>query len=324
MTTPWQLPRFSPWAFLLALGLTCVQCDAAPADEATGPPAWTELTPDSAPPVTNDQGTHRVPGSAKSLAREQIDDGSNAPDWFPLKHPPAPAIVAHGSPPAVPACALCHLYSGEGHPESANLAGQPRAYLEQQMADFKSGARLDPARMTAIGKAASVDDAKLAAQWFSALKPTIWFHVVETGQVPKTWITADHLRLKRPSTAVEPLGRRIIEVADNAELALDRDPYSGFTSYVPVGSISEGRRLVASGADGRSVPCATCHGPQLQGMGETPRIAGLSAVYVGRQLAGFRGSARTGPSAEPMRVAARNLTQDDILYIAAYLVSLPP
>jgi cytochrome c553 len=315
--------RSSIWTALIALGLACALCEAARADD-PGPPAWTALQPDALPPATDDKGTHRVPGSTKSLTRAQIDDGSNPADWFPNQHPPAPAIVAHGSATSVPACALCHLYSGEGHPESANLAGQPSGYLEQQMADFKSGARIDPARMSAIGKAISVDDAKLAAQWFSRLKPTKWFRVVETAQVPQTWITADHLRLKRPGNAVEPLGKRIVEVADDAELALDRDPNSGFTSYVPVGSISEGRRLVESGVDGRSVPCASCHGPQLQGMGVTPRIAGLSAVYVGRQLSGFRGSARTGPSAEPMRVAARNLTQDDILYLAAYLVSLPP
>jgi cytochrome c553 len=322
MTTPSKWQSFT-WTFLVAPGLMCAHGQAAHADD-PGRPAWTELTPDAAPPAIQDKGTHRIPGSTKSLTRAQIDDGANPVDWFPEQHPPAPPIVAHGSPPAVPACALCHLYSGEGHPESANLAGQPSAYLERQMADFKSGARLDPARMTAIGKAVSVDDAQLAAQWFAQLKPTLWFHVVETRQVPRTWITADHLRLKRPGSAVEPLGRRIIEIADDAELALDRDPNSGFTSYVPVGSIAEGRRLIESGVDGRSVPCASCHGPRLQGMGETPRIAGLSAVYVGRQLAGFRGSARTGPSAEPMRVAARNLTQDDILYIAAYLVSLAP
>jgi cytochrome c553 len=322
MTTSSQF-RSSTWAVLIALGLTCVLCAAARADD-PGAPSWTALVPDAAAPAPDGKGTHRVPGSAKSLTPAQIDDGSNPADWFPNQHAPAPAIVAHGSGASVPACALCHLYSGQGHPESANLAGQPNAYLEQQMADFKSGARVDPARMTAIGKAISADDAKLAAQWFAALKPTVWFHAVETAQVPKTWITADHLRIKRPGDAVEPLGRRIVEAADDAELALDRDPDSGFTSYVPAGSIAEGRRLVASGVDGRSVPCTSCHGPQLQGMGETPRIAGLSAVYVGRQLAGFRGSARTGPVAEPMRVAARNLTQDDILYLAAYLVSLPP
>ena len=41
------------------------------------------------------------------------------------------------------ACGACHLMSGEGHPESAGLTGFTAAYLVQQMADFKSGARKD-------------------------------------------------------------------------------------------------------------------------------------------------------------------------------------
>jgi cytochrome c553 len=312
-------------AVTLAVAALCAPISATLAEgDETDIPAWSELTPDSV--QLNDSGrAHReVPGSTKSFTPRQIDDGSNPPDWFPAGHPPAPKIVAHGSPPAVPGCALCHLYSGQGHPESANLAGQPAGYLVRQMADFKSGARLDPARMTAIGKATSDEDAKLAAQWFSKLEPSVWFRVVESDQVPKTWITKDHLRLLRPEGGSEPLGKRIVEVADDSELALDRDPHSGFTTYVPTGSIAEGRRLAQTGVDGRSVACTTCHGPRLEGIGDVPRIAGLSAVYVAHQLAGFRGTSRTGPVADPMRVVARGLTQDDILYLAAYLVSLEP
>jgi cytochrome c553 len=287
-------------------------------------PSWSELTPDTVQ-LTESAGAYRkVPGSNQSLTTEQIDDGANPPDWFPVDHPPAPKIVAHGAPPNVPGCALCHLYSGQGHPESANLAGQPVGYLIRQMADFKSGARLDPARMTDIGKATSDADAKLAAQWFASLKPTTWFRVVESGQVPRTWITTDHLRLRRPEGGSEPLGKRIVEFADDTELALDRDPRSGFTTYVPPGSIAEGLRLLQNGVDGRSIACNTCHGPRLEGMDEIPRIAGLSAVYVAHQLAGFRGTSRTGPIADPMRVVAQKLTQDDILYLAAYLVSANP
>ena len=39
------------------------------------------------------------------------------------------------------ACGFCHRADGPGGPENANLAGQPAAYIVQQMADFKSGAR---------------------------------------------------------------------------------------------------------------------------------------------------------------------------------------
>jgi cytochrome c553 len=301
---------------LIAVGSARVQADDAP--------AWTLLIPDKDQPPENRAAARRVPGSTKTYTLEQIDDGSNPPDWFPTKHTPAPTIVSHGSPPDVPACAQCHLYSGEGHPESANLAGQPAGYLAQQLADYKSGARIDPARMSAIGKGLSDADARRAADWFASLTPTVWFRAVEISTIPKTRVTPDHLRVRRPGTATEALGNRIIEVAKDADRALDRDPSVGFVSYVPPGSIAKGKTLLENGAEGRSVACATCHGVKLQGLGEVPRIAGLSAVYVGRQLSGFRGTARTGPIAEPMRAAAAKLTNDDILYLAAYLVSLSP
>jgi cytochrome c553 len=306
---------------VLSTLLIAVGSERAQADDA---PAWTLLVPDKDQPPENRAAARHVPGSTKTYTLEQIDDGSDPPDWFPSKHPPAPTIVAHGSPPDVPGCAQCHLYSGEGHPESANLAGQPAGYLAQQLADYKSGARIDPAKMSAIGKGLSDADARLAADWFASLTPAVWFRVVETPTIPKTRVTPDHLRVARSGTATEALGNRIIEVAKDADRALDRDPSLGFVSYVPPGSIAKGKMLVENGVQGRSVACNTCHGVRLQGVGEVPRIAGLSAVYVGRQLSGFRGTARTGPIAEPMRVAAAKLTNDDILFLAAYLVSLSP
>src|SRR5213592_605847 len=66
----------------------------------------------------------QVPGSAKKYTQAQIDDGFNPPDWFPDEHPPMPEIVATGRKPAR-ACALCHLPTGDGHPECSSLAGSP-------------------------------------------------------------------------------------------------------------------------------------------------------------------------------------------------------
>src|SRR4030095_7678650 len=55
--------------------------------------------------------------------------------------PPQPEIVARGRKPDVYACGFCHRADGPGGPENANLTGLPAAYIVQQMADFKSGAR---------------------------------------------------------------------------------------------------------------------------------------------------------------------------------------
>jgi cytochrome c553 len=310
---------------ILLMGLSIPLTTGAPHSAyADQTPSWAFLVADPNQPPENPGEVRRVPGSTKNYTLEQINDLSNPPDWVPARHPPAPAIVSHGSGPNVPACAACHLYSGLGHPESANLAGQPAAYLAQQMADFKSGTRLDPARMTAIGKAISDDDARIAANWFASLKPQVWFRVIEAKQVPRSRVTADHLRVKLPGTATEVLGERIVEMADDTDRAINRDPRSGFVSYVPPGSIAKGKMLAKGGVEGRSIVCTTCHGARLEGNGDVPRIAGLSALYVARQLSGFRGSARTGPVAEPMRAAAANLTDADILLLSAYLVSLNP
>ena len=316
-STSWQLK-------VLGVGLVMLTTGGLRSAYADQTPSWAFLVADPSQPPENPTEVRRVPGSTKTYTLEQVNDLSNPPDWVPAEHPPAPTIVSHGSGPNVPACAACHLYSGLGHPESANLAGQPAAYLIQQMADFKSGARLDPARMTAIGKAISDDDARTAANWFARLKPKVWFRVVEASQVPRSRVTADHLRVRLSGTGTEVLGDRIIEMAENADRAIDRDPRSGFVSYVPPGSIAKGKFLAKGGVEGRSVACTTCHGANLEGAGEVPRIAGLSAVYVGRQLSWFRGNNRTGPVAEPMRAAAANLTDADILALSAYLVSLKP
>src|SRR5580692_11833623 len=83
-----------------------------------------------------------VPGSSQKYSLAQIDDPFNPPDWFPNEHPPMPQVVAHGGPkPAGRACAQCHLPSGDGHPESASLAGLPVAYVHRQMQAFKTGIR---------------------------------------------------------------------------------------------------------------------------------------------------------------------------------------
>src|SRR5882672_11073883 len=67
----------------------------------------------------------QVPGSTRAYTQAQIDDPFNPPDWFPDEHPPQPPIVAQGNKPGVRACAQCHLPIGDGHPESASLAGLP-------------------------------------------------------------------------------------------------------------------------------------------------------------------------------------------------------
>ncbi len=70
------------------------------------------------------------------------------------------------------ACGSCHLMSGIGHPESANLTGYTADYLVQQMHDFRNGTRPDFARrMDTFAKAMTDDEIRQAAEWFAALPP---------------------------------------------------------------------------------------------------------------------------------------------------------
>lgn len=283
-----------------------------------GRPAWAFLTPDKQqPPASEESGPVKVPGSGKEYTAKQIDDLSNPPVWFPEEHGSAPSIVQHGKGAAL-ACGSCHLMSGHGHQESADLAGLSADYIVRTMADFKNGTRIDPARMNAIAKGISDEDVQQAAAYFAALKPGGWIKVVETKSVPKSYVSVKgRQRLPLPGGGMEPLGDRIVELPDDVARATSRDPHSGFTAYVPKGSVAKGAVLVKTGAH-KTISCAICHGDSLEGLGDVPRIAGLHPAYVARQLYAFQTGTNHSVSSALMKKVVANLTADDILAIAAY------
>ena len=275
-------------------------------------------------PGDDEPGARQAPGSAKTYTQQQIDDLNNPPDWFPDEHAPVPPVVQRGSGKAVPACGACHLMSGMGHPESSHLAGLPAAYQMRQLADFKSGARKDPARMNGIAAALSDEEMRQASEWFAALKPIVWNKVVETDAVPKSYIGKGRMRFALADGGTEPLGNRIVELPQEPRRAGIRDPHSGFIAYVPPGSVAKGEALVKNGGAGKTIACASCHGPRLEGAGDVPRIAGLSPLYIVRQLLGTQTGARGGASAALMKPVVGQLNEDDMTAIAAYLATLKP
>jgi cytochrome c553 len=103
-----------------------------------------------------------------------------------------------------------------------------------------------------------------------------------------------------------------------------RDPHTGFTAYVPPGSIARGRALVENGGNGKTIACATCHGEGLRGLGNVPHLAGLHPIYVARQIYLFKDGTRHGVDGELMKKPVAKLTDADILAIAAYVATLPP
>jgi len=265
-----------------------------------------------------------VPGSSLQRSQDEIDDHWNPPDWFPdSHHAPVPEVVATGGDETVRACAACHGYSGAGHPESSHLAGLSVNYIIRQVADFSSGARVD--RFWMNGFNPTDDQVREAAEWFAGLEVSDWIdEVIETDSAPRTYIGDGRMRFIHPDGGTEPTGNRILEVPQDRELVTARHPYSGFTVYAPVGSVERGEALVTTGADGRTVPCFICHGEGQRGLGDIPRLAGTSPLYVVRQLNDFQNGDRGGPMAALMAATVANLTEEDMVAIAAYLATLDP
>jgi cytochrome c553 len=312
------------WLLMPALLSVIAIAAQPPQQNSADHPAWAFPAPDATPPAGAEAaGPVKVPGSAKSYTQKEIDDLANPPDWFPDEHGTVPQIVRSGAGDKGFACGSCHLYSGSGHPESASLAALSADYIVQQMADFKSGDRIDPARMNTIAQATSDDDAKAAADYFGSQKATPWIKVTEAEMVPKTWVNTARMRLPLPNGGTEPLAGRIIEVPQDPARATARDPKSGFIAYVPPGSVAKGEMLATTGG-GKTISCTVCHGDGLKGFGNIPELAGQHPIYIARQLLGFKAGAGKSAAAQQMQKVAENLTMDDIVALSAYAASQAP
>jgi cytochrome c553 len=316
--------------FILSL-LASATVWSAVAAAADLPPQWAYPANNSDyKPPADDGHLLRVPNSAAGYTWSQLRDRFSAPVWHPEDHPPLPEVVAIGRKPDVLACGFCHRADGPGGPENADLAGLPKTYIIQQMSDFKRGVRrtaapgrLPPTLMMSLSKPVTDAEVEIAATYFAALQPRKRIKVVESDAVPKAYI-AGLVWAAAESGEREPLGERILELPDDLIRFESRDPRSTFTAYVPVGSLEKGEALVTKGGPGKTVQCATCHGPDLKGLGPLPGIAGRSPSYVFRQLYDFGHGYRTGEWSPLMAQVVNNLDQNDMLAISAYLASLNP
>jgi len=307
----------------------CSLAAGLPAYGAEAPPDWAyPVNPPDFKPPEEDGVPRHVPGSTATYSVTQLRDRFIAPVWHPGEHPPLPEVVAQGRKPDVFACGFCHRADGPGGPENANLAGQPAAYLVQQMADFRSGARKTSVAkrnvdlMISLSKPMTDAEIAAAAAYFSALKPRAVIKVVEADTVPKTFITFNHLAAL-PSGEKEPIGKRIVEVPEVLEQFANRDTHAQFIAYVPPGSVAKGEALVKTGG-GKTVQCTICHGPNLKGIGAMPGIVGRSPSYMVRQLYDLKSGTRAGPFSSMMKPVVADLSVDDMAHIAAYLATQAP
>jgi cytochrome c553 len=297
----------------------------------TGFPDWPWPKGASEPQKPDDGQLFHIPGSTKSYTDTQINRSISTVDWFPDLHPAPPAPVISGKLGAYRACGQCHLIDGRGKPDTADLRGLPVPYFLQQLIDMKEGTRRGSVPhatikdMIPIAKAIDEADARLAAEYFRSIPAAGGIRIIEANTVPVTRPGPHGVQLVDASGAKEPIGVRIIEVPEDVQRTLLRDATSGFIAYVPEGSIKRGELLAKAGDAGRTLPCATCHGEGLKGMGDLfPSLAGHSPSASARQLYDFKSGARDGRNALAMKPVVAKLTDRDIVDLTAYIVSLQP
>lgn len=300
-------------------------------DKGKNSPDWAYGVPNTPPtsgggPRQPDTSPKHIPDSTQAFTVPELRDFFHVADWFPNDHPPMPEVFVHGRPPDVRGCGMCHMPNGKGRPENAPIAGLPYAYVVQQLADFKNDLRTsadarktNTQQMIQAAKAMTDDEIKTAAEYISSLKWTPWIRVVEADTIPKMRL-GGNVFLPIPDGGTEPLGNRIVETPEDAVRFELRDPHSGFIAYAPRGSIAKGAAIASGG--NKTLPCNICHGPDLNGLGPVPGIAGRSPSYIMRQLWDIQQGTRKGTWSALMKQVVDKLSPDDLLNVSAYVASI--
>jgi cytochrome c553 len=193
------------------------------------------------------------------------------------------------------------------------------------MADFKTGARKDPTRMNSIATEVTEEEARQAAQWFAAL-PTPRLHKGGRDRHGAEDLSRPgRMRFAEPDGSREPIGNRIIPCPEDQTRATAARPAFRFVAYVPLGSIARGRIAGRRTAVLGTIACGVCHGPSMLGTGEKCRASQARIRSTRASACTDSKTARAnGPDAALMKPIVAQLTDEDIVAIAAYLGSLAP
>jgi len=86
--------------------------------------------------------------------------------------------------------------------------------------------------------------------------------------------------------------------------------------------VARGKGIFHEGIPSQGIPaCATCHGPQAQGNGPFPRLAGQHADYLLKQLLVIQNVLRLAPV---MHGVIQNLSREQMRDLSEYLESIGP
>ena len=94
------------------------------------------------------------------------------------------------------------------------------------------------------------------------------------------------------------------------------------SSPVLAADVAAGKRIATQGSSGGATACLGCHGADGGGNAAAnfPRLAGLDAGYLAKQLQDIAGETRINPIIQPIASA---LSKQDIADVAAYYAELP-
>jgi cytochrome c553 len=183
-------------------------------------------------------------------------------------------------------CGACHGATGlSSIPTYPNLAGQKAAYIVQQLANFKSGARVNMMMAPMAANLSEQDMADLAA-YFSIQKRSSEVAVSDDSSAPVASAAAGSVEIVTSTTA--------------------KGLYAG--------DVKAGQE--------KSVMCASCHGADGNSLITIyPKLAGQSASYTAKQLANFKSGNRVNPIMAGMVAALSPKDMDDL---AAYFAVQAP
>ncbi len=68
--------------------------------------------------------------------------------------------------------------------------------------------------------------------------------------------------------------------------------------------------------------CRRCHGPTAKGMASFPKLVGQSTEFLVERLESYRAGDKVGPNTALMAPNAKDLTDQDILNISHFIISL--
>lgn len=137
--------------------------------------------------------------------------------------------------------------------------------------------------------------------------------------LPRAWAQS-----AQPAQAVQPMPAATLAARD-AQTALDEARAAGLLTAVEasVASVSAGQRAVAGGSGaGTGAACFNCHGMHGEGdaSGGFPRLAGLPAFYLAKQLADYANGSRRNDKMTPI---AQAMSAQEHLDTAVYYATLP-